>query len=51
MADMEKRDILTLYRNDIMKINSGYRSSVLSIFDQIPAFLSALGKTSGDESH
>ncbi|MDE8697728.1 ATPase, partial [Bacteroides cellulosilyticus] len=37
---MEKRDILTLYRNDIMKINSGYRSSVLSIFDQIPAFLS-----------
>ena len=40
MADMEKRDILTLYRNDIMKIKSGYRSSVLSIFDQIPAFLS-----------
>lgn len=39
MADMEKRDILTLYRNDIMKIKSGYRSSVLSIFDQIPAFL------------
>lgn len=40
MADIEKRDILTLYRNDIMKINSGYRSGVLSIFDQIPAFLS-----------
>lgn len=40
MADMEKRDILTLYRNDIMKIESSYRSSVLSIFDQIPAFLS-----------
>ncbi len=40
MADMEKRDILTLYRNDIMKIRSGYRSSVLSIFDQIPALLS-----------
>lgn len=40
MADMEKRDILTLYRNDIKKIKSGYRSSVLSIFDQIPAFLS-----------
>lgn len=39
-ADVEKRDILTLYRNDIMKINSGYRSNVLSIFDQIPAFLS-----------
>lgn len=40
MADMEKRDILTLYRNDIMKIQSGYKSNVLSIFDQIPAFLS-----------
>ncbi len=39
-ADMEKRDILTLYRNDIMKIKSPYRSSVLAIFDQIPAFLS-----------
>ncbi len=39
-ADMEKRDILTLYRNDIMKIKSAYRSSVVSIFDQIPAFLS-----------
>lgn len=39
-ADMEKRDILTLYRNDIMRIESGYRSSVLSIYDQIPAFLS-----------
>lgn len=39
-ADIEKRDIISLYRNDIMKINSGYRSNVLSIFDQIPAFLS-----------
>lgn len=39
-ADMEKRDILQLYRNDIMKIKSGYRSNVLAIFDQIPAFLS-----------
>ncbi len=39
-ADMEKRDILTLYRNDMMKIKSSYRSSVLAIFDQIPAFLS-----------
>ncbi len=39
-ADMEKRDILTLYRNDIMRIKSPYRSSVLAIFDQIPAFLS-----------
>ena len=40
MADMEKRDILNLYREDIMKIKSGYRSNVLAIFDQIPAFLS-----------
>lgn len=40
MADMEKRDILTLYRKDIMRIEAGYRSSVLAIYDQIPAFLS-----------
>jgi len=40
MADQEKRDILELYRNDIMKIDTTYRSNVLSIYDQIPAFLS-----------
>lgn len=39
-ADAEKRDILELYRADIMKIESRYQSRVLSIFDQIPAFLS-----------
>lgn len=39
-ADIEKRDILNLYKEDIMKIKAGYRSSVLAIFDQIPAFLS-----------
>lgn len=39
-TDMEKRDILDLYRKDIMKIKSPYRSKVLAIFDQIPAFLS-----------
>lgn len=39
-ADIEKRDILTLYRNDIMKIENKYQSKVLSIFDQIPTFLS-----------
>lgn len=39
-ADKEKRDILKLYRNDIMKINSQYRSKVLAIFDQIPGLLS-----------
>ncbi len=39
-ADREKRDILRLYREDIMKINAKYRSRVLSIYDQIPGFLS-----------
>lgn len=39
-ADEEKRDILALYRDDIMKIEAKYQSKVLSIFDQIPAFLS-----------
>ena len=39
-ADEEKRDILELYRSDIMKIENKYQSRVLSIFDQIPAFLS-----------
>lgn len=40
-ADKEKRDILNLYREDIMKIESRYRSKVLAIYDQIPAFLSS----------
>lgn len=39
-ADEEKRDILTLYRNDIGKIESRYKTKVLAIFDQIPGFLS-----------
>ena len=39
-ADAEKRDILALYRSDMMKIAASYRSSVLAIFDQIPGFLS-----------
>lgn len=39
-ADEEKRDILSLYRDDIMKIENKYRSKVLAIYDQIPAFLS-----------
>ena len=39
-ADEEKRDILTLYRNDISKAEVKYRSRIASIFDQIPAFLS-----------
>ncbi len=40
LADVEKRDILSLYRSDINKIDKKYRSKVLSIFDQIPGFLS-----------
>ena len=39
-ADLEKRDILELYRSDIMKIRTQYRSKVLAIFDQIPGLLS-----------
>ncbi len=39
-ADLEKRDILHLYRNDIMKIKAQYRAKVLAIFDQIPGLLS-----------
>ena len=39
-ADKEKRDILSLYRNDIMKIKSSNKSKVLAIFDQIPGLLS-----------
>lgn len=39
-ADTEKRDILNLYRDDILKINSRYRSKVLSVFEQLPGFLS-----------
>ena len=39
-ADREKRDILSLYRNDIMKIRESYRVRTALIFDQIPGFLS-----------
>ncbi len=39
-SDKEKRDILNLYRNDIMKIKAQYRSKVLAIYDQIPGLLS-----------
>lgn len=39
-SDVEKRDILSLYRSDIMKIDAKYRSKVLSIFDSIPGLLS-----------
>lgn len=40
-CEMEKRDILALYRSDIMKINAQYRSKVIAIFDQIPGLLSS----------
>lgn len=38
-VDAIKRDILTLYRNDIKKYASGYESKVSGIFDEIPAQL------------
>ena len=38
-VDAVKRDILTLYRNDITKHAAGYEIKVRSIFDEIPAQL------------
>ena len=39
-VDVVKRDILTLYRNDITKHAEGYEIKVQSIFDEIPSQLS-----------
>ncbi len=39
-VDIVKRDILTLYRNDITKHAEGYEIKVQSIFDEIPSQLS-----------
>ncbi len=39
-CEEEKKDILQTYRDDILKIDRAYRAKVLSIFDQIPSFLS-----------
>ena len=39
-ADMEKRDILELYRDDIKKAAKRYNSKVSAIFENIPAYLS-----------
>ena len=39
-CEKEKRDILETYRDDIQKIDRSYKAKVLSIFDQIPSFLS-----------
>lgn len=40
-ADVEKRDILSLYRDDIGKAAKRYNSKVSAIFENIPAYLSA----------
>lgn len=39
-ADVEKRDILSLYEDDIKKSAKRYKSKVSAIFDNIPGFLS-----------
>ncbi len=39
-CEKEKRDILKTYRDDIHKIDRSYKAKVLSVFDQIPSFLS-----------
>lgn len=39
-TDKVKRNILSLYRNDVSKFASGYESKVLAIFDGIPTQLS-----------
>ncbi|MCR4721869.1 MAG: AAA family ATPase [Lachnospiraceae bacterium] len=40
VADLIKRDIISLYREDIQKHAKGYESKVEGIFDEIPAQLS-----------
>jgi len=39
-ADLIKRSILDLYRNDIAKFAAGYESKVISLFDRVPSQLS-----------
>jgi len=39
-ADLIKRSILDLYRDDITKFAAGYESKVVSLFDRIPSQLS-----------
>lgn len=39
-ADIEKRDILNLYRDDIKKAAKRYNSKVSALFENIPAYLS-----------
>ena len=59
-ADLIKRSILDLYRNDISKFAAGYESKVVSLFDQIPSqlskkekkfTLSSLGKNARSRSY
>ncbi|MCL2510341.1 MAG: DUF4143 domain-containing protein [Methanomassiliicoccaceae archaeon] len=59
-ADLIKRSILDLYRNDITKFAAGYESKVVSIFDMIPSqlskrekkfTLSSLGKNARSRSY
>ena len=40
LADIEKRDILGLYKDDIKKAAKRYNSRVSAIFENIPAYLS-----------
>ena len=39
-VDKIKKNILTLYRNDVSKFATGYENKVLMIFDDIPGQLS-----------
>ena len=39
-VDKVKKQILSLYRNDVSKFASGYESKVLAVFDEIPGQLS-----------
>jgi len=43
-ADVEKRDILNLYRDDIKKAATKYNSRVSALFENIPGFLSSQSK-------
>ncbi|MCR5689338.1 MAG: AAA family ATPase [Clostridiales bacterium] len=40
-ADVEKRDILALYRDDIRKSAKRYKSKVSAVFENIPGYLSS----------
>ncbi len=40
LADIEKRDILNLYRDDIKKAAKHYNSRVSAVFENVPAYLS-----------